>query len=161
MNPFIQSLKELGIKLNKHQNLHLYMHPQFGYNINNWSSDNLILLCGISGFGIGTILKIGQSIGITLEQKTKLIILYNLNSNSNSNTYINYDYDVWINEISNYIQKNKIDFNDIIDNLTPDKFNQIINEMIHSELIIKIDNCLFIFNIEILKINKYPKFFTN
>ncbi len=138
INHFIESLSELGIKLKIVQYYQLYLHPKFGYDINNWNGDNLCELFKMNGFGIKTILLIGDGIKISIEQRTKLIILYQLNYNLNGNSYISYDYNEWINWVFGYENTDHL-----IEYLTEDNFNQIINKMIMENLIIKIDKYLF------------------
>ena len=46
---FRELLKERGIKqIRKEQLLSLYLHPNIGYDIDNWKSENVIKLLSVS-----------------------------------------------------------------------------------------------------------------
>lgn len=142
---FKDMLQESGVyKLTQKQLLELYVHPKFGFDISNWKFANIINLLSIDGFGINALIKISKVVNSTLDEISQLIILYSLYKNHNGNTCIQYDYKKWKNEILN--DNDIIEIlkdNNLFENLTNEKFTEIINELIENNKIVKIDNLLY------------------
>ena len=152
IKPFVNLLKEKGVtRLTKNQALSLYLNPKLGYNINNWKCCDLEILMGIDGFGIKTIIKLAYSIGGTIDDITRLLILYSINYNHNGNTYLKYDYiklkkEIYSDyDISDYLfdKDNLNESNQIDDKLNKDNFNNTIQSLINENRIININSLLY------------------
>lgn len=157
---FIGILKEKGItRLTKKQAIELYVNPNFGYNINEWKCTDLELLMKIEGFGIKTIIKLALMINGTLDDISRLLILWTINYNHNGNTYLKYDYMKWKKEIySDYDIKDyltrEVDekySDELFESLNQDKFKEIIQNLIQDNKIKMIEQNLYsknVFDIE-------------
>lgn len=140
--PFKNALNKLDIQLNKSQLITLLNHDDFGPNIENWNYINLKLLFNLNGFGINTIIKIAIGIKCNLDDITKILIIYILNYDTDhGDTIIKFNYNNWKNYIHDFIDKYKLD-KKIILNLSINKFNNIIDDMINDNDIVKINNYL-------------------
>ena len=131
LQPFKQKLNdEYNIKnLTIKQLTELYKHRKFGPNINSWNIDGLKELFNISGFGEETILKIARGLKLSIDDISQLIIIGIFLKNGS--TYIKYDYNIWLEYLSNYSNN--------IGELSNDTFNDIIENMINSKDIILIN----------------------
>ncbi len=143
---FKEELNKLNIKLNHKQYTDLYLHPNFGFDIESWSIKDLYVLLDVEGFGIKTIIQL--AIGFEVSKKTiiEFVIIYCLKNCSNGSVCIQDDFDVMIMEIKN--QKNLEGEIDLIEKiLTKNLYDKIINKMILKNKIIKVSNYLYDFSL--------------
>ena len=132
---FINKLKESNINLNIKQYIFLYTHPRFGFDITQWTIDNILLLFNINGFGYKKIIMIAKGLQMTIENISIIIIYSIIYNNNNGHTYLKYNYNDWLDEIKEYTKD--------INLISKDNFNNIIEHLINKKLIIQInDNIL-------------------
>jgi len=134
LQPFKKILSdEYNIKnLNHKQLMTLYKHKNFGPNIKSWNITGLKLLYEISGFSEETILKIARGLKMSINEISQLIIIGIFIKNGS--TYIKYNYNNWLDYLSEYY--------DDIKTLSNDTFNNIIEDLIDSKDIIVINEDL-------------------
>ncbi len=141
---FKDLLESKGVnKLTQKQLLELYIHPKFGFNIDTWEFSSVFKLFNVEGFGISTLIKISKAINATLDEISQLIIMYSLEFNHKGNTYITYDYHKWTKEILKDKQIVEMFTDELFNNLTENKFCEIINTLLEQKKVVKIDNILY------------------
>lgn len=145
IDPFIKNLNKYNIKLNNKQYIFLYTHPSFGFDITQWTIDDILLLFNIKGFGIKTIMMIANGLEMSIEHISMLIIYGIINNNNNGHTYLKYNYNDWLDEIKDYTKDIKL--------ISKDNFNNIIKYFINKKMIIQINDnilcCSTLYNIEL------------
>ena len=124
------------INLYRNQKIELMIHPYFGFYIDSWKEDNLYKLFDIKGFAINTILKIATGINASIDIKTELLLISILND---KHICIKYNYENWINILNSSKILESLNISDI----TQEKFNQIIENIISKGKIIKIGEYLY------------------
>lgn len=143
---FKSELEKIGIKLYHKQYMELYLHPNFGYNIAKWNGNDLFLLFDIDCFTIKTILNIAASMKLDKTLICELIIVYCLSNSYNGSTCITNSYYAIMNEIMNQNDLTN-EFDSIQKMLTEKNFEKIVGELIDTNRIIKISNCLYSTNL--------------
>lgn len=142
---FKNKLLEFNIKLNNKQIVSLYIHPDFGFIVSSWKINSLHKLFNISGFGFKTVIKIALGLKATVDDITKIIILYCIMYNHNGNTFLVYDFKRWKREISSdpEIREFYESTDEFFNNLTEEKFETIIKDLYNEGTIININNYIY------------------
>ena len=139
---FKLELEKIGIKLYNNQYMELYLHPNFGFNIDKFNGNDLFLLFDIDCFTIKTILNIAAGMKLNKLLICELIIVYCLSNSYNGSTCIEYSYYKIMDEIMNQKDLSN-EFESIQKILTEQNFEKIIEKLIEKNLIIKYSNCLY------------------